>query len=151
MDKIINHVVLTFSRGLKVSETPSGKPLMHKDEYNLGRKCIWNYKLVVGIFSYLHGSTRQYISMTVHQCARFCNILRLVHKHAVKRIAKYLSITSTYVDIPDRNRRLITHSVVYGPNIEKVSSVTQILHFLVGGLKKFLIMQKMSCRIQDTQ
>ena len=71
------------------------------------------------MLSYLHGSTRPYISMAVHQCVQFCNNPRPVHKLSVRLIAKYLASTSTYVDLPYGNRRLTTRGVVYNPNIEK--------------------------------
>ena len=73
--------------------------------------------------------------MVVHKCARFCNNPHFLHKHAVKHIAKYLAITSTYVDLPDLNLWLTTHGVVYRPNIKKSSSVTYIPTFTVDGLK----------------
>ena len=57
MEKIINHVGLKVSASLKARETPAGKPLLHKDEYSLGSKCVWDYKAAVGILSYIHGST----------------------------------------------------------------------------------------------
>ena len=68
---------------------------------------------------YIQGSTRPEISMAVHQCARFCNNLRLVHECVTRRIAKYPASTSTYVDLPDRNLRLTTCGVVYNFNIGK--------------------------------
>ena len=56
------------------------------------------------------------ISMAVHQCAIFCNNPRFVHEHSIRRIAKLLAITSTYVDLPDGNLWLSTRGVVYKPN-----------------------------------
>ena len=52
---------------------------------------------------YLKGYTRPEISMAVHQCATFFNNPLLVHKHAVRRIAKNFAINSTYVYLPDEN------------------------------------------------
>ena len=49
----------------------------------------------------------------------FCNNPCLVHECTVRRITKYLTSTSTYVDLPDRNRRLTTRGVSYRPDIEK--------------------------------
>ena len=49
--------------------------------------------------------------MAVRQCERFCNNPRLLHERAVRRNEKYLVSTSTYVDLPDGNRRLTTRSV----------------------------------------
>ena len=36
-----------------------------------------------------------------------------MHDHAVIRTTKYFTSTSTYVDLPDVNIKLITHGVVY--------------------------------------
>ena len=120
MEKIINYFELEVSASLKASETPSGKPLLHKDRSSLGRKCVWNYISAVCMLSYLWISTRPNISMAIHQCACFCNNPRLVHEHAVRIIANYLASTSTYVDFSDGNRQLTTRDVVYKPNIKKV-------------------------------
>ena len=57
--------------------------------------------------------------MDVHQCARFCNNPRLVHKRFVRRITKYLAIMSTYVDLLDRNIWLTTCGIVNKTDIEK--------------------------------
>ena len=57
--------------------------------------------------------------MAVHQCARFCNNPRLVHKRFVRRITKYLAIMSTYVDLLDRNIWLTTCGIVNKTDIEK--------------------------------
>ena len=53
VEKIINHVRLIVSKSLKSRETPTGKPLLHKDKSILGRKCLCKYSAVVGILSYL--------------------------------------------------------------------------------------------------
>ena len=42
-----------------------------------------------------------------------------MHERAVIIIAKYPGSTSTYMDLSDTNLRLITHGIVYKPNIEK--------------------------------
>ena len=57
--------------------------------------------------------------MAVHQCACFCNNLRLVHERAIRKISKYLASTSTYVDLPDGNFWLSAWGVVYKPYIER--------------------------------
>ena len=57
--------------------------------------------------------------MVVHQCVRFCNNLRLVHKLTIIHIAKYLASPSTYVDLPDGYQRFSTRNVVYKPDKEK--------------------------------
>ena len=57
--------------------------------------------------------------MVVHQCANFFNNPRLVHKRATRHISNYLVITSTHVELPDGNRQVFTHGVVYNPYKEK--------------------------------
>ena len=57
--------------------------------------------------------------MAVHQWTYFCHNLCLLNKHANRRIAKYLASTSTYVDLLDRNQRLITRGVFYRTHIYK--------------------------------
>ena len=103
MEKIINHVVLTVSAGLKARKTLSRKPLLHKDKSSIGTKFICNYRELVGMSIYLQVSTHLEISMTLHQCACFFNNPHLVNEHAVRRIAKYLASTSKYVDLPYGN------------------------------------------------
>ena len=115
MEKIINHVGLEVYASLKAREKPAGKPLPHKDESSIGRKFVWNYREAVGMLSYLQVLTRPEIPMAVHQCEIFCNNLYLVHKCAIRQIAKYLASTSTYVDLPDGNWWLNTHGIVYKP------------------------------------
>ena len=68
------------------------------------------------MISYLQGSTLPEISMDIHQCARFWNIPRILHEHAVRRIVKYLASTSTYADLPNGNWQLTTCRVVYNPD-----------------------------------
>ena len=75
----------------------------------------WYVKLYSGINIIL-------ISMAVHQCARFCSNLRLVHQRAVRRITKYLVSMSTYVDLPGGNIRLTTFRLVYRTGIYKCIS-----------------------------
>ena len=58
VEKIINHVGLEVSTSLKSIETPDRKPLLHKYKSSLGIKCVWNYRAVVSMLSYLQGSTR---------------------------------------------------------------------------------------------
>ena len=57
VEKIINHVVLTVSLSLKERETPSGKPLLHKDESSLEKRYTCNCGDEVGMLSYLQGLT----------------------------------------------------------------------------------------------
>ena len=102
---------------LKSTETPAGNTLLHKDGSSQRRKSIWNYRAEVGILRYIKGYTQPEILMDVHKCAIFFNNSRLVHKLAIRCNAEYLSSTSTYVDLPDRNQRLTTCSVVHRPDL----------------------------------
>ena len=104
---------------IKAIDTPSIKLLLHKDESSLGKKCVWNYREAVGMLGYLQRSTRPEISMALHQWAHFCNNPRLLHERNARLIAKYLTSTSTYMDLPDINLWLTTCGVVYKPDIEK--------------------------------
>ena len=103
VDKIINHVGLTVSTGIKPRKTPDRKPLLHKDGSIILRKRVFNYRTAVVMLNYIQGSTLPDISMVVQKCAPFCNNSRLVQEHSVRRITKYLARTSTYVDIPYGN------------------------------------------------
>ena len=66
VEKIINRVGITVSTSLKARDTPTGKQLPNKDECSLVSKCVWNYREVVGMLSYLWGSTQPEISMAIH-------------------------------------------------------------------------------------
>ena len=101
---------------LKSRETPSGKPLLHKDKSILGSEYVCNYRSAVGMLSYIKGSTRPEISMAIHQCEIFFNNPRLVYRHTTRRIEEYPASTSTHVDFPDGNRQLSTCVIVYKPN-----------------------------------
>ena len=57
--------------------------------------------------------------MAVHQCAHFCNNMRLVNERTIRLISKYLTGTSTYVDLSDGNQRFTTCGVFYKPDIGK--------------------------------
>ena len=57
VEKITNNIRLTVSTSLKSIDTPDGKSLLHKEKSSLGRKCVFNYRTVVGMLSYLQGST----------------------------------------------------------------------------------------------
>ena len=71
------------------------------------------------MLSYLQGSTRPEISISIHQCAPFLNNPHLVHERAIRRIANYLVSMSTYVYLLDGNWRLSTRGIFYRTNIEK--------------------------------
>ena len=71
-------------------DTPAIKAILFKDKEGPRRKYDWNYRTGVSMLTYLSGSTRPYISMSVHQCARFYNFPRLLHEREIRRIGKYL-------------------------------------------------------------
>ena len=93
MEKIINHVGLTFSAILKSRETSAVKKLLNKEKYSLGRIFICNYRASVIMLSYLQGSMRIEIPMNIHQCAQFFNNMCLVQEHTARFTAKYLAST----------------------------------------------------------
>ena len=123
---------LKFFASLKARDTPAEKSSPNKDDSSLGLKRIWNYRAVLGMLSYLQGSTRPEILMSVHQCARFFNNPCLVHKCGSIHIVKYLMSTSTYVDVPYGNWRLLTRGVFYRPDIEKGIECYIDANFAVG-------------------
>ena len=49
-----------------------------------------HYRNAIGSLSYIQAIIRPDITMTVQQCARFCNIPNKEHEEAVKRITRYL-------------------------------------------------------------
>ena len=67
-----------------IKPTKGGKPLLHKDLPGKPRKEDWNYRIDVGIITYLQANIRPEISMAVHQTARFCNKPMLTHEKAIK-------------------------------------------------------------------
>ena len=113
--KIINHVGLTVSLIIKAREMPSEKPILHRDKSSIVWNYVWNYCAGVIMLSCILRSIEPEISIAVNQCAFFFNNTRLVHKRAIRGIANYLTITSTYVNLPDRNWQLTTWSIVYIP------------------------------------
>ena len=112
-DKRINHLGHTLSLILKSIETPAVKPFLNKYVSILLNKWVCNYRAAVVLLSYLQGSTCLEISITAHKSAICWNNSRLVHESSVKWITKYPSRTSTYTDLPDGNRQLSTHDLVY--------------------------------------
>lgn len=58
----------------------SVKVLLHNDENGSERKESWNYRSVQGMINYLAGPTRPDIAFSTHQCARFGNNPKLLHK-----------------------------------------------------------------------
>ena len=53
----------------------------------------FHYRSVIGKLIFLEKSTRPYISISVHQCARFSERAKRSHAEAVKRIGRYLLAT----------------------------------------------------------
>ena len=92
-----------MSARLNARETSDGKPLLHKDKYSQGIKCVWNYREAVGVLGYLQVSTQPEILTNIYQCALFFNNPRLLHERAIIRIEKYPASMSTYVDLPEGN------------------------------------------------
>ena len=63
------------------------------------------------------------MAIYINCCTPVCIFLynrHLVHKHAVRRISKYLESTSKYTDLPGGNRQLSTYGIVYRLNKEKL-------------------------------
>ena len=79
----------------------------------------------------------------------FFNNPRFVHKPSVRRIAKYLASTSTYVDSPDVNRRLTTRGVFYKTDIEKVIKCYVDAEFSGGWAQAGADHDKMACCVRD--
>ena len=57
-----------------LTSSPASKPQVQK----------WKYRSAVGCLSYIQAMILPYITMTVQQCARFCNNPKQDHKEAVK-------------------------------------------------------------------
>ena len=79
----------TTTKGAR-GNTPAAYPLLSKDSDGPIGKAEWKYRAVIGMLSYLQGTTRPDIAMATHQCARFCIDPKLSHEQAVKRIVRYL-------------------------------------------------------------
>jgi hypothetical protein len=75
---------------LNPSKVPASKELLHKDSDGVARKHDFNYRQVVGMLSYLQGTTRPDLSVATHACARFCNDPKLSHEKAIIKILRYL-------------------------------------------------------------
>ena len=86
------------------NNTPSGYPLLNKDENGHVRKASWKYRDIIGMLGYLQGTTRPDIAMATYQCAIFNNDPHLSHERAVKHIDRYL------LDTRDKG-------MIYRPNI----------------------------------
>jgi hypothetical protein len=76
IDQIIRDVGLTAHS--KHKDTPSDS-ILHPDTAGPRRVENWSYRSVIGKLNYLANNTRPDISMSVHQCARFCSAPRALH------------------------------------------------------------------------
>jgi hypothetical protein len=85
--------ILKIDENVHSRPTPAIKPLLFKDIQGLIRKHDWNYRQIIGMLTYLQGTSRPDISMAVHQAARFCIDPKLSHERAIYRIGKYLEGT----------------------------------------------------------
>ena len=100
--KVLEWLYLTHS--VKGHSRPANKKLLNMDKNGTPWKHFWHYQSMVGILSYLQGSTHPVNSMAIHQCMRFSNELRLVQKKAVIKTEKYLSETDTIGIIYDHDK-----------------------------------------------
>ena len=67
--------------------------ILHRDKNKEERKTDFHYRSVIGQLNYLAATTRPEIQFAVHQCAKFSNNPKMIHKKAVKRIIQYLKRT----------------------------------------------------------
>jgi len=80
----------------QIHDTPSKSEILQRaDPDNLPRETTWNYRMLIGMLTYLSASSRPDISYAVHQCARFSVNPQRCHELAVKRIVRYLKGTNT--------------------------------------------------------
>ena len=63
---------------------------LHADHDGPDRKQEWSYRSIIGMLTYLTGTTRPDIAYAVHQCARFSSKPKHLHETATKRIIRYL-------------------------------------------------------------
>ena len=108
---LIERVLLQLGIDEKVNShpTPAVKPLLYKDLDGLPQKYDWSYRKLIGMLTYLQGTSRPDISMAVHQAAIFTINPMLPHERAVSRIGKYLqgSKDKGIVFQPDPSRGLV--------------------------------------------
>ena len=72
-----------------------------------------------------------------------------MQERAVRRIAKYLASTSTYVNLPKRIRRVTTHGVVYRPDTEEGIDSYVDVNFSGGWAQAEDDNAEISCRVRD--
>ena len=90
--RILNLVGLDpTSSNTKLHDTPAcDRDLLDQDPLGQPHTYSWNYRAVVGSLSYLQAMIRPDLTMSVQQCARFCNDPQQQHAQALKRICRYL-------------------------------------------------------------
>lgn len=96
----------------KLHDTPAdSRKLLDNDPNGKPRVQKWSYRSVVGSLGYLRSIVRPDLTMSVQQCARFCNNPSREHEEAVKRICRYLLKTKNQGLIlrPDSTRGLECH------------------------------------------
>ena len=74
--------------------TPAVTTALEKDEFGEKFDEKWEYPSVIGMLLYLSGNSRPDIAFAVNQCARFTHNPRKIHATAVKRVLRYLKVTS---------------------------------------------------------
>ena len=70
--------------------TPVATPLLHKYLKGNTRVKEWGYRSIIGILTYLQGTSRPDISMAVHRCTRCLANPKICHERAITRIGRYL-------------------------------------------------------------
>eukprot|EP00957_Ditylum_brightwellii_P026657 2016461-Ditylum_brightwellii.AAC.1 len=86
--------MIKLTPDVKGRENPAWLPLIHKGLEGPMQKQYLYYHGAVGSMSYLQGTSHPDTSRPTHQCAWFCNDPKLYHERAIRKIAKYLSVTS---------------------------------------------------------
>ncbi len=81
---------LTNTRQVRHDTPADNRTLLHADSDGPERKQEWSYRSVLGMLTYLTGTTRPDLAYAVHQCARFSTRPKHIHEIAVKRILRYL-------------------------------------------------------------
>ena len=90
MERILKVLNIGKEEEPSIKKTLSIKQLLHKDCQGQERKHSWNNQQVIGMMTYLQGTSRYYISMDVHQAARFAVDQKLSHYREVLRFGRYL-------------------------------------------------------------
>ena len=93
INKVLESIGMEHFNGLP-TPTKVEAPLGDEDN-SYESKRDWNnsYAYVIGMMLYLSSNTRQDVSFSIHQCARFIHNTKASCEVAVKRIYWYLQIT----------------------------------------------------------